>query len=364
MKESLFTTYVKKYFTGKFIGKLLIKINGKKEEPTYLFKQFFKKKYAPTLTFESLIGRGSVVAADVVATNSALSLKARDSFQKSTGDIPKIGMKLALRESEMNNIDNMMNQSNDSFATQIVQLLFGDTKKVIQGVYARLELMALQALSTGIISIDSTNNVGRSHRIVFAIPSGNQTGVATIWSDVASKPLDDIEGKLETAGANGDILKHILMSRTSFNQFKKTTQVKERYAAFLNLAGNKTIVPSLTKANEFMMEDYNMTILVIDKTVQIEKNGKKTVITPWEEGKVTLLPSLEVGDLAWGTTAEKRRPVAGVAYQDADDYILVSKFAKNEPLEEFTSAQAYAMPVLNDVESIYQMNTLNVTTWE
>jgi hypothetical protein len=199
--------------------------------------------------------------------------------------------------------------------------------------------------------------------MTFAIPAANRSGASVVWGTAATaKPLDDIEAIQAKARKKGDRLKYILMSPTSFNQFKKTTQVLERYAAYLNLAGAKTIVPSLVKANTFMLEDYAMEIVIVDSSVQIEKNGKKTAITPWEEGKVTLLNSMEVGDLAFGTCAEERRPVAGVVYEKADEIMLISKFSENEPLAEFTSVQAYALPVLNDVESIYQLNSI-ATSW-
>ncbi|MEI6865561.1 major capsid protein [Flavicella sp.] len=360
---SLFPSYVKKYFKG-LVAALVTKIDDKKGEPEYFYKSLFKKKYEPTLKFESLIGRGSISAADVVAVDSPLPLKKRDSISRSEGDIPKIGMKLTLRESEMNNIDTMIAlDSNGTSTKQVVQLLFGDLKKCIHGVHARLEILALQALSTGIISITKENNNGLTDRMTFAIPSANRSGASVAWGVAATaKPLDDIEAIQTKARVKGDKLKYILMSPTSFNQFKKATQVLERYSAYLNLAGGNTIVPSLTKANSFLLEDYSMQIVIVDSTVQIEKNGKKTAITPWEEGKVTLLNTMEAGDLAYGTCAEERRPVAGVVYEKADDIMLLSKFAQNEPLAEFTSVQCYALPVLNDVESIYQLNTLK-TSW-
>ncbi|WP_139959176.1 major capsid protein [Flavicella sediminum] len=360
---SLFPVFVKKYFKG-LVTALVTKIDDKKGEPEYFYKALFKKKYEPTLKFESLIGRGSISAADVVAVDSPLPLKKRDSISKSEGDIPKMGMKLSLRESEMNNIDTMIALDSGGTSTkEVVKLLFGDVKKCIHGIHARLEILALQALSTGTISITSENNTGTTNRLEFAIPSANRGGASVKWETSATaKPLDDIEAIQTKARKKGDKLKYILMSPTSFNQFKKTAQVLERYAAYLNLAGSNTIVPSLSKANMFMLEDYGMQIVIVDSSVQIEKNGKKTAITPWEEGKVTLLNSMEVGDLAYGTCAEERRPVAGVVYEKADDIMLLSKFSTNEPLAEFTSVQSYALPVLNDVESIYQLNTLK-TTW-
>lgn len=361
--KTLFPAYVKKFFTLAFITALVTKINGKKEAPKYYYDRFFKKKFEPTLKFESLMSRGTIVAADVVAVDSELPLKKRDSLSKSEGDIPKTGMKLTLRESEMNNIDIMLAQnSNGNLTNRILSALFGDVTKCIQGGKARMEQLALQALSTGVMAIDNSNNSGTTNRLEFAIPSANQYGAATVWSDVNSKPLDDIEQILDDADSNGDVVKHILMDRNTFNNFKKTNQVKSRYAAYLDLQAGNTITPNLEKVNKFLLEDYDIEIEIINTSVNVEKNGVRSTIKPWESGKVTFLTSMDVGDLAYGMTAEERRPVPGVSYQKADDWMLISKFSQNEPLAEFTSLQGYAVPVLNDVESIYQLNSA-LTTW-
>lgn len=362
MTNTLFPAYVKKYFAG-VVADLVETINGKTEEPTYLFKGWFSKKFEPTLKYESLLSSGSISAADVVATDSKLPIKMRDVLTAAGGEIPKMGMKMQLREGEMLNIDIMLaTNTNGNLSARIAQALFGDVKKVMHGVWARLELLALQSLSQGFTSLTSANNTGTLDVITYAIPTANQFGAGTIWSNVASKPLDDIEGIVEAGIANGHRLRHILMDRTTFNQLRKTTQVKERYAAFLNLAGSNLITPTIDKVNTLLMEDYGMKIEIIEAYVNTEKNGVKTNTAAWAAGKVAFLQDMNIGSLYYGACAEERRPVAGVTYEKADDYMLISKYGNNEPLAEYTSVQAYVLPVLDNVSAIYQLNAA-ATSW-
>lgn len=360
--NTLFPQYVEKYFSP--IAKGLVKrINDKKDPPAYLFKQFFKNKYEPTLKFESVTGRASVVAADVVAADSELPLKKRDKISKAEGNLPKIGMKMQLRENEMLNIDIMLEQNRGGdLSERIAALIFSDVKKCIEGVYSRLEYMALQALSIGVMEVKEENNTGITHRVEFAIPSKNRFGAAVKWDDPKSKPLDDIEKVVEAARKNNDKLTHVFMRAEQFNQLKRNDQVKARYGALLNLIPGNSIVPSVSKVNEFLLEDYGLQLQVMDSVIRIEKNGKQTSVNPWEGGKVTFSEGMEMGDLAYGRTQEEKRPVAGVKYQKVDEYILISKFGKTDPLAEFTAVQAYALPVLNHVESLYQLNALD-TKW-
>jgi hypothetical protein len=60
--------------------------------------------------------------------------------------------------------------------------------------------------------------------------------------------------------------------------------------------------------------------------------------------------------------AEETHQSKSVDYQKVDDFILVSKYHKNDPIREFTSSQALALPVINNVDSIYILDTKEVAT--
>lgn len=94
--------------------------------------------------------------------------------------------------------------------------------------------------------------------------------------------------------------------------------------------------------------------------MKTEKNGKQTVERPWAEGTIVFVCDNQVGSLVWTRTAEMNHPVAGVTYQTADNYILVSKYRENRPaLREYTSSQARVVPVIANPDRIY---TLNIKT--
>jgi hypothetical protein len=54
------------------------------------------------------------------------------------------------------------------------------------------------------------------------------------------------------------------------------------------------------------------------------------------------------------------RRVPGVTYQVANEFILVSEYSTNDPLREFTASQAMVVPVLNNVNQIYLLNSTEV----
>jgi len=56
--------------------------------------------------------------------------------------------------------------------------------------------------------------------------------------------------------------------------------------------------------------------------------------------------------------AEKKHPVAGVSYETANEFILVSKYRVNRPsLREYTTSQARVVPVITNVDKIFTLDS-------
>ncbi len=182
MEKSLFPAWVDKYFKI-FAQKIIEKLNGTTNPLTYLHRSMLKKEYSPTLRWGSLSTSSTVVSADVVAMDSSLPLKKRDSIKKADGEIPKIGMKLALNESTMNELNILLAVGGQD--SEVLRKLFADTNKAVSGVWERLEFMFHQALSTGMILVADDDNPGLGIRVNFNHPASNKFGENGIcyWND-------------------------------------------------------------------------------------------------------------------------------------------------------------------------------------
>lgn len=363
MIKSLFTQWVDTYFLP-LITKIVEKVNGSKNQLTYLHKSMLTPSYSTTLKWGTLSSNGKAVAADVVAMDSSLPLKKRDSISQAEGDIPKVGMKLYLNERTMTDLDILVRtNTNGDKKGPIIQKLFGDTKAVITGVWEQMELMFLQALSTGVTIIADADRVGQGIRIDFNHPDDNKFGVLVPWSDIANAQcISDIENVLDDAETKGDTITNLMMDRTSWGYFRQNAEVKQIFAAGIGIPGSNIPTPTLDQVNNALGANYGLTIQIINRTVNIERNGVRTVQRPWGAGMVCFLTTLNVGSLVWGTLAEENHPDKSVEYAKADQYILVSKYSKNDPLREFTSSQALVVPVIDEVESIYLMDSEEAAT--
>lgn len=352
MNQSLFVQFLA-YF--KAIAKTIDdKVNGKKTELTYLYKEMLTEELSVDLQWKSLTVNSNIVAADIVALDSALPLKKRDSFGTASGDIPKLGMKLQLSEKQMSDIDVLKARNVET--SILVDKIFQDQVKATMGIHEKLEFIFLQGLSSGIGLVEDENNVGTGIRVDYGYLASNKFGASLPWSDANAKPIDDIKRVIKEARAKGDNIKVLMMSDVTFDKLAENAQTRENFAFSQNFVGSNIPTPDLEQVNALMQRKFGLTIVVVDRTVTTERDGVRTVHTPWATDNVIFLTSPKVGKLAYGILAEETRKSPKVMYEKSGSFILLKKWSTEEPFAEFTSSQALALPVINNVSSIYLLN--------
>lgn len=361
MEQSLYIDYIKKYFPKLVLG-ITEKINGKENPDPYYFKNLLGVKYSPDGRWETLTGDYTRVSADIVAMDSPLPLKSRDTLSRANGNLPKIGMELYLNEKQMSDIDAMIAMQLD--ISTITSKIFEDTPRVITGVMERLEYMTLRGLSHGVALAD-TENVGTGVRVDYGYLTSNQFGVKTLWSTPATAtPIDDIQKVVNQAASKGLRITKAYTDQATVNAMLATDQMKQKFAFSLGMqvVPNSVLpTPSREQANAILLAEFGITLEIVSRSVITQIDGVNTPQIPWKAGTIVFTVDQKVGDIIWTRLAEQNHPVAGVEYQTADTYILVSKYRTNRPsLREYTTSQARAIPVITNVDRIFTLDTKTV----
>lgn len=360
MEQSHFIQWINDYFAGIVTG-VVTTLNGTKDEPSrYLFTRMLRPQLSVTGKWESLSGAYTNVMADYVAMDSPLPLKSRDSMGGASGDIPKLGLEMWLNEAQLSELDLL--KATGGTKGELAKRIFEDTPRVITGHYERNEYMFLKGLSEG-ITVADTDNTGIGVRVDYKYLTANKFGVGVLWSSPStSKVIDDIQRVLKKADDDGNTINVIMLDQYVIDNFMASAQAKEYYALSLNFVGaSAPAIPDEDTVLSLFRRRFKVPFIKVTKKSTFEKNGSKTTLTPWAEGRMIFLTSPNVGDLVYAKTAEQNNPVPKVAYQMANQYILVSKFRENRPtLKEVTNAQARAVPVINNVQQIYWLDTKTV----
>lgn len=363
MEKSLYFQYVQKYFPQLVLA-IVNKLNDSNRPLTYLFRDLLRTRYSVDGRWATITGNYTRVAADVVAMDSPLPLIKRDSLEQASGFIPKMGLKLFLNEKQMSDIEAML--ANGTPVEQVVRVIFEDTPKVIEAIYERIEYMFLLGLSTGAaLATDAEGNRAVGTRLNFGFKTENTFGVKTLWANNASTatPFDDIKKVMDKAEEDGNTIIRVFADDKWIDDACASEQVRNYYAFALNsTVTNAANVPILDRDQlaAILMRKYGIGITRVNRSIRTEKNGVQTSKKPWKSGSATFVCDEQVGDLVWTNLAEMSHPVAGVSYETADNYILVSKYRDNDPLREYTSSQARVVPVISNVDRIYTLDSTTV----
>lgn len=335
------------------------RINEKRKPLTYLYKEKLTTQFSLDGRWASILAEYTRVAADVVALDSELPLKSRDTLEMVTGNIPKLGMKLYLTEKQMKDVDAMIAQNVDLGI--IVENIFSDTPRVIEGVWERIEDIFLSELSSG-VGLSARSN-GTGVRIDMNYPAANKFKVTALWGTADSTPLDDIQAVVDKAINDGNTIIDAYADDTALQLLYKNASVRSQYAFDQGVAvTGSTNVPvlDLTKLQAVFLTKWNIRLNRVSRSIKTEINGTKSNHSPWQTGTIAFVCDEILGSLVYTTVAEATRPVEGVTYQGADEYILVKKYSTTDPLREFTASEAMAIPVLNNVDRIYTIDTQTV----
>lgn len=345
------------------------RVNTSKVLPM-VYPNFFGVKKRDTLKWETLSGeKGIPVMADVVSYDATAPIKTREIVNKMSGDIPKILIKRGMNETDWNTYQNLARDArSDQDMKDLLDVIFADFDFCLNGVRARMEYIALQVASKGELVLSKTNNgagIVTEKVIDFGVPVANKTGVTTSWATIASsKPLDDIENFVETIFTNtGRVVKYAVMGPTDFKYLKQSADTIAKVKSYINSKGNFAVTKATINAYN-ADNDLPQIVVVKTSTRNESKTNTRTILKPWEDGRILLCEELKIGDIQHGPIAAENSPeIQKIANMTKTDYVLMTKWGTHEPFTEWTKGEANAFPVLNDPDGLFYIRTDN-KTWD
>jgi len=334
--------------------------------PERYFERALPYQNHPQLNFIALLGEHKNIAADVVAYNSSAPEKTRRILSRLTGEIPAIRIKRIMRETDLNTL--LMYQAfSDKFRDKkgIYDLLFNDVDFTYEAVINRLNWLACKALSYGEVALTKSVNAGivTQSNIDYQIPASHKSGVSVVWSAASNttKCITDITAICTAAQALGVTLKYMLMSSTSFTQLRSSDETKN-FVFGRNVAAPAKR-PNLGELNTELQADALPTVVIMNDYVDLE-DEEHTITNAlcWTQGYITFLPELPIGKTYVGPLAAEILK-APKAIQQRKGPVLVEKWSENDPTTEYTLGECNAFSVIEAINSIFMLNSLNVTTW-
>ena len=243
-----------------------------------LWPNFFTWKNTTSISYETIIGdAANEAAASVVSFDSAAPLRTRKTVRKLTGEIPSIRQKFRMTEKDLQEYVAMTSGISGD-AKSVVDLIYKDVKSCSEAPHKRLDLMVLEALSTGLLTLSVTNNpdgMVTEEAIDFGLPAANSETVVVVWSaaDKATvKPITDIMAVVEEAAAAGIILDRMLMRRSVFNNLKLADETKDYVTGWKIGANQNQVNLNLATVNAFLEAEGLPRIVIVNASIDVEKD--------------------------------------------------------------------------------------------
>lgn len=348
MGPSLYTGVISQDIYNRLITSIVSKYTDPEANMPLLHKELLDNEYSVNGTFASISETVTNFMVDVVATDSKLPLKNREALKLLNGYLPKLGNKMYFNEQQLQDLDAMVSMGNMPLDELLVKL-FKDADTLIKGGLLRNEYIFLQGLSKGIATVTDSDNVGVEFVCDYKFLPENKS-YATTANTVT---LADFTAVIDKAANDGIILRRAFMDFATYNKLLADADVK----AYFNDAK-----PSKSMFNDFLLAEFGIRITVVNRVVTAQINGVNTNVQAWAAGQITFTTDEKLGKLVWTRTAEFNHRVGGVMYTDADNGVfLVSKYGKNDPVAEFTSIQGRCLPVIGNVQNIYQLDTTKIS---
>lgn len=340
---------------------------------TYTLNDFywptlFPLKFTPTLTWKELTtGMGIPVMADVVSFNATAPRKTRRVVSRNQGDIPKIDIAFDKQESDINEYNQLVHYAgSDQGQKALLDWIYGDVDSAWKGVNARIEWLALRALSTGRIVLNKDNNEGivTEEAVTFGIPDEQKLGVTKSWrgNPTEAKPIAFIKALRKKAKAKGTILEHAFCRQEVFDDMVATAEVQKFCAGWVSKATNTEVEPSLESFNKVMQKNKLPQFHIIESIVTVQINGKDTIVEPFEDGVITFTPTIVQGNTYHAPLADESVKTS-VALRTKREHVLIKRFSTEEPVVETTKGMANAFPVWGNAQKCWLVDTLH-TSWD
>lgn len=317
------------------------------------------------LNFEEIIGQYNItIAAPTIGDDSKEPIMGTEGLSTLAERVVRHSLTLPMSIQDYRKVLQILDSKSLDDATktkQLIELMWKNVVSVVNAVHAKLDMIFLGALSNeGKFEFTPENNPEGGVRgvIDYQQPAENIATSKTAWTAANIDTVDcfeDIQAILDAAQdkvALGNIL--CAPSATSF--MCRTKKIKQMIWG----SDKASKIVQLSDLNEYMESNGFPTFKHIRRQIRIQNGTKRTPITPWNAKNLVFVPAGKLGVIKNAYANNELRPEPGVAYSNYGR-IRVSQWGVGETQNsngvEFSKAEAFALPVITEMNGIYTLKT-------
>lgn len=315
-----------------------------REKPTLLGDELFPQRKTTSLELEQITGGGGIpVIASVHAFDTESEIGSRQAA-KATLELALIKRKMQLKETDIVALENPRTPEEQEY---LMNEVYNDIERLVDGVMARIEKMRMDVLANGAVTIEEN---GLNATVDYQVPANHKEALAGAdqWDDATSSPLEDIDRWIEAMDVTPT---RALTSKKVLNSLLRHPSVKA--SVFGSDTGK---VLTLAEFDAFMQANGMPVVRTYDaKYREQQKDGTYTTKRYFPENKFVMFDDQILGETVFGPTAEERL----IRRQNIDTSLIGNVLAmvyeeSVDPVGVWEKAVATALPSFAAADEVFQ----------
>jgi len=325
-----------------FNQRVVLDYVNNRQYPALLGETLMPERKIESLEFDYLkAGSRIPVIATLHAFDTEAEIASREA-SKSAGELGFIKRKMQLKEKDLIALRNPRTAAEQAY---LEQLVYNDVDTLVNGVRARIEMMRMDAIANGQVTIDENN---LDFVVSYDIPTDHQatlTGTG-LWTDDNSDPIADIQNWSKTlditptrALTSNDVLIALLRHPLIRDMFKTLG-----------------MLPSTGNLNQIMTSMGLPTIVTYDAKYRKQNaDGTYTRNRYFPSHKFVMFGDELLGETIYGPTPEESRLLSTGSNDTKVGNVFATIYESNlDPIGTWTKACATAMPSFPGADDVFQ----------
>lgn len=318
-----------------------------KDRPPYLGETLWDNQKKLGLDLKWIKGsQGLPVVLKPSAFDVGAVPRPRIGFDRLTAQMPFFKESTYVDEELRQQLNMVLETGNQAYIDSVINRVFNDEIRLLEGARARREAMRMMALTTGSIAIVAN---GQSYSYDYGVPGNHKGTVSKSWSDPTADILGDIRAWQDTVeGDTGTKPTRAVCDSKTWGYIKKNEAISK---AIYVIAGGGILV-SDAKVKSLLMEELELEVVVYSK-LYTNDAGTTTKYVP--EDTFVLFPTGYLGTTWFGTTPEESDLMSGSAANVSitDTGVAVTTSKKIDPVNVETKVSMVSLPSFEAADQIF-----------
>ncbi|MFT8412300.1 MAG: major capsid protein [Schleiferilactobacillus perolens] len=332
-----------------FDQKTVLDYVNNRQYPALLGDSLFPSVKIDQLDFEYLRGGSKT---PIIASVSAFDTEAEIGSREASVQAAELGYikrKMQLKEKDLIALRNPRTPAEQNY---LESLVYNDLDVLVQGVYARVEKMRMEALATGKISIDENN---LNFDVDYNVPSEHQVTAAISWDADGADPIKDLQDWFA-------LLDYVPTRILTSSKVQTALIRSQAFADYFKTAG---LLPSVGSLNSVLQSFGLPTVVTYDQKYRKQNNdGTYSVERYFPEDTLVAFGDDLLGQTVYGPTPEESRLLSapGVQQGTVGNVFTTIYETTEDPIATWEKAAATALPSFPEAENVLQAKVLFATT--